>query len=150
MSFHVFKPEKAQAALTKPQTVRWRRTVSCMPCRQLKVKCDRNTPCGRCVSTRKHADCAYCEYPQKTTAISHGEPQVINVEQSTRFIDDAPRRQERRGNEESDFARSTECSKNIPTSTPCSVKSGVPWYTPKSALRGGTHWDGMLHQVSTY
>ncbi|KAL4933785.1 Zn(II)2Cys6 transcription factor [Aspergillus undulatus] len=44
---------------------------ACFRCRQLKVKCDRQQPCGRCLKGDGGKDCRYPTIP----AIGHGDPQ---------------------------------------------------------------------------
>ncbi|KAK6337661.1 hypothetical protein TWF730_003053 [Orbilia blumenaviensis] len=51
----------AAAAATPPRPVRKRnrKALSCKPCRNMKVKCDRSMPCDRCVKNNRASDCIY-------------------------------------------------------------------------------------------
>ncbi len=42
-----------------PQPKRDRAILSCARCRKHKVRCDRRSPCGRCVNVNKQANCTY-------------------------------------------------------------------------------------------
>jgi hypothetical protein len=46
---------------------RQRQTLSCLPCRRLKVKCDREQPCGHCVWSERASSCRYAAFPPATT-----------------------------------------------------------------------------------
>lgn len=163
MSFHVFKNEKVRlSAESSPPTARKRRrrtVVTCMPCRLLKVSCDRKAPCSRCVWRGKVAQCTYCEFPRKTTPNEiDRSPGLIGLVEELGELENLPLPRCRADSTLPEYAKQgSKC---------CQTKEGIehenyakisndtslaetapPWYTPKSALRGATHWDGMLHQV---
>lgn len=49
----------ARAATSKPTRKRKRTCLSCRRCHHLKVRCDKELPCGRCVASDKAGDCYY-------------------------------------------------------------------------------------------
>ncbi|EWC48764.1 hypothetical protein DRE_00069 [Drechslerella stenobrocha 248] len=44
---------------TRPVRKRNRKSLSCKPCRNMKVKCDRSMPCDRCTKNNRINDCIY-------------------------------------------------------------------------------------------
>lgn len=44
---------------------RTRVLLSCAPCRNSKLKCDRATPCGQCIRKSKPDGCLYAPRPEK-------------------------------------------------------------------------------------
>ncbi|KAF3914482.1 hypothetical protein AA313_de0205304 [Arthrobotrys entomopaga] len=44
---------------SRPVRKRNRKALSCKPCRNMKVKCDRSMPCDRCVKNNRVSDCLY-------------------------------------------------------------------------------------------
>lgn len=50
---------------------RQRQTLSCLPCRRLKVKCDRGRPCGHCIWSDRAASCRYAAFTRNT---EHSSP----------------------------------------------------------------------------
>ncbi|KAM5481321.1 hypothetical protein MaudMau93_007151 [Microsporum audouinii] len=45
---------------------RKRNTITCVRCRRMKVRCDRQLPCGRCAKINKVDECVYAK-PERTT-----------------------------------------------------------------------------------
>jgi hypothetical protein len=148
MSFHVFKTERLGPNPKPPaERGRRRRTKSCTSCRQLKVSCDRKKPCSRCVWSRRATECTYCEFPHKPTSSQPRNSPIstCQAEQSWPEFD-----VQRKPSQHNDSLEAN--TKALPERLPIpeSVDICVPWYTPKSALRGGTHWDSMLHQARVF
>ena len=56
-----------------PIRKRRRHAPSCIQCRQRKVKCDRNTPCGQCIQSRHSATCLYSPGDAPATAVRRVE-----------------------------------------------------------------------------
>ncbi|KAK6500517.1 hypothetical protein TWF481_010860 [Arthrobotrys musiformis] len=54
----------AAAAAPRPVRKRNRKALSCKPCRNMKVKCDRSMPCDRCVKNNRSGDCVYDGEPE--------------------------------------------------------------------------------------
>ncbi|KAF3087856.1 hypothetical protein TWF569_007144 [Orbilia oligospora] len=52
------------AAGPRPVRKRNRKALSCKPCRNMKVKCDRSMPCDRCVKNNRSGDCIYDGEPE--------------------------------------------------------------------------------------
>ncbi|KAK6355630.1 hypothetical protein TWF718_000025 [Orbilia javanica] len=57
-------PNAATAAAPRPVRKRNRKALSCKPCRNMKVKCDRSMPCDRCVKNNRSGDCTYDGEPE--------------------------------------------------------------------------------------
>ncbi|KAK6530574.1 hypothetical protein TWF281_007417 [Arthrobotrys megalospora] len=51
-------------AAPRPVRKRNRKALSCKPCRNMKVKCDRSMPCDRCVKNSRANDCVYDGEPE--------------------------------------------------------------------------------------
>ena len=54
-----------------PTNKRRRPALSCVECRQKKVRCDRNNPCGRCLQSNS----ATCTYTTSTVSSAENPPQ---------------------------------------------------------------------------
>ncbi|KAI1501100.1 hypothetical protein F5X99DRAFT_212986 [Biscogniauxia marginata] len=52
-------------AAPAPHAKRTRVLLSCGPCRNSKLKCDRATPCGQCLKKGKPATCVYAPKPER-------------------------------------------------------------------------------------
>ncbi|KAM3513920.1 hypothetical protein MY11210_002457 [Beauveria gryllotalpidicola] len=50
-----------------------RAILSCTRCRRHKVRCDRRTPCGRCMKTNKESECIYADPPVPDAAAAAPE-----------------------------------------------------------------------------
>ncbi|KAH9984774.1 hypothetical protein F4779DRAFT_326508 [Xylariaceae sp. FL0662B] len=53
------------AATPAPQAKRTRVLLSCAPCRNSKLKCDRGAPCGQCIKKDRAGACVYAPRPEK-------------------------------------------------------------------------------------
>lgn len=56
-----------KSAKSQPVRRRQRQTLSCLPCRRLKVKCDRGHPCRHCLWSDRAATCQYAAFPNTKT-----------------------------------------------------------------------------------
>ncbi|KAK6530525.1 hypothetical protein TWF694_003867 [Orbilia ellipsospora] len=56
----------------RPVRKRNRKALSCKPCRNMKVKCDRSMPCDRCVKNNRVSDCIYDGEPESKKACVTG------------------------------------------------------------------------------
>ncbi|EPS35319.1 hypothetical protein H072_11315 [Dactylellina haptotyla CBS 200.50] len=59
-------------ATPRPVRKRNRKALSCRPCRNMKVKCDRSMPCDRCVKNNRIGDCVYDGEPESKKACVSG------------------------------------------------------------------------------
>ncbi|KAF3913347.1 hypothetical protein ABW20_dc0104858 [Dactylellina cionopaga] len=59
-------------AASRPVRKRNRKALSCKPCRNMKVKCDRSMPCDRCVKNNRAGDCLYDGEPESKKACVTG------------------------------------------------------------------------------
>jgi hypothetical protein len=50
---------ETNVSLAPKKATRARSTVSCLPCKRRKQRCDRTTPCSNCISRRAELDCVY-------------------------------------------------------------------------------------------
>ncbi|KAF3906845.1 hypothetical protein ABW21_db0202447 [Orbilia brochopaga] len=64
-------PVTGQAA-SRPVRKRNRKALSCKPCRNMKVKCDRSMPCDRCIKNNRINDCVYEGEPESKKACITG------------------------------------------------------------------------------
>ncbi|KAJ6255888.1 hypothetical protein Dda_9347 [Drechslerella dactyloides] len=64
-------PATGQAA-PRPVRKRNRKALSCKPCRNMKVKCDRSMPCDRCIKNNRISDCVYDGEPESKKACLTG------------------------------------------------------------------------------
>ncbi|KAI1390969.1 fungal-specific transcription factor domain-containing protein [Hypoxylon trugodes] len=55
----------AEASIGNGPSKRTRVLLSCAPCRNSKLKCDRATPCGQCLRKGKPDNCLYAPRPEK-------------------------------------------------------------------------------------
>jgi hypothetical protein len=146
---------------------RQRQTLSCLPCRRLKVKCDREQPCGHCVWSERAASCRYAAFPRSTAnakSIADGpsgedhkaskatDPPIILPKSMSLLL---PRSQ--RPQNSNSEAYSSPISDSIPSTdldTSPSEKGPAMHqyeaYDPrlwKSKFRGATHWSNIRRQV---
>ncbi|KAK6359194.1 hypothetical protein TWF696_000358 [Orbilia brochopaga] len=56
----------------RPVRKRNRKALSCKPCRNMKVKCDRSMPCDRCIKNNRINDCVYDGEPESKKACLTG------------------------------------------------------------------------------
>ncbi|KAJ6440718.1 MFS quinate transporter [Purpureocillium lavendulum] len=75
---------------SKPCRVKLKRDraiLSCVRCRKHKVRCDRRIPCGRCIKTRREAQCVYSEpaHAPPKPVVWDGDAALNTI--ATRFVD---------------------------------------------------------------
>lgn len=73
---HVREPAKRDRAI-----------LSCIRCRKHKVRCDRRTPCGRCMKNNKESECVYAEPPASDSPGNAEKPYKSLHGIATTFID---------------------------------------------------------------
>lgn len=86
-AFHDQQQNMSQDEGRKEVRRRRRQILSCLPCRRLKVKCDRKLPCSHCVWSERATSCVYSlsSFPRKrsesrsTRASVCAESQVQSV-----------------------------------------------------------------------
>ncbi|KAF3935836.1 hypothetical protein ABW19_dt0209697 [Dactylella cylindrospora] len=71
----------AAAAQDGPRQIRKRnrKALSCKPCRNMKVKCDRSMPCDRCLKNNRVNDCTYDGEPDSKKVCLSGSDEVDGV-----------------------------------------------------------------------
>ncbi|TQV99623.1 C6 transcription factor [Cordyceps javanica] len=77
-------PAKAHS---RQSAKRDRAILSCIRCRKQKVRCDRRTPCGRCMKNNKKSECVYTEIPVLDASASSEKPYKSLHGIATTFID---------------------------------------------------------------
>lgn len=116
---------------------RQRQTLSCLPCRRLKVKCDRNHPCGHCVWSERASSCHYAAFPKTTPA------NVVTTAQSTEPTKPNVL-----------LLPKAESASSATSSNGESPKAFIQNYNPhdiwNSKFRGPTHWLAVRRQVFKY
>ncbi|OAA78029.1 C6 transcription factor [Akanthomyces lecanii RCEF 1005] len=73
---HIRQPPKRDRAI-----------LSCIRCRKHKVRCDRRTPCGRCMKNNKESECIYSEFPGPEAPTEVEKPYKSLHGIATSFID---------------------------------------------------------------
>ncbi|OAQ99908.1 hypothetical protein LLEC1_03229 [Akanthomyces lecanii] len=73
---HIRQPPKRDRAI-----------LSCIRCRKHKVRCDRRTPCGRCMKNNKESECIYSEFPGPEAPAEVEKPYKSLHGIATSFID---------------------------------------------------------------
>lgn len=76
----------AKAHIRQPAK-RDRAILSCIRCRKHKVRCDRRTPCGRCMKNNKESECIYSEPPGIDVPAAGEKPYKSLNGIATSFID---------------------------------------------------------------
>jgi hypothetical protein len=76
-----------------PSRKRPRPVVSCLRCREKKLKCDRAAPCQNCSKAGCRAECTYNQHPQ----FSESLPKIKRVQLSTERDGDDQQTQSRSG-----------------------------------------------------
>lgn len=145
-----------KSALSKPVRRRQRQTVSCLPCRRLKVKCDRGHPCRHCVWSDRAASCQYAAFPtaalnvvtssddDKSTIASNSSQTPPDILQQPFLLPKI---------EPESFMSSSSAS---PATTASSKSDGTPkpafdrYNSWNSKFRGSTNWVAVSRQVSIY
>ncbi|KAM3501809.1 hypothetical protein MY10362_005268 [Beauveria mimosiformis] len=64
-----------------------RAILSCTRCRRHKVRCDRRTPCGRCIKNNKESECMYSDPPVPAAATVPEKPYKSLHGIATAYID---------------------------------------------------------------
>lgn len=72
---------------TRQPAKRDRAVLSCLRCRKHKVRCDRRTPCGRCMKNNKESECIYSEFPGPEAPAEADKPYKSLHGIATSFID---------------------------------------------------------------
>lgn len=145
-----------KAAPSKPVRRRQRQTLSCLPCRRLKVKCDRGHPCRHCVWSDRAASCHYAPFPaaQSSNGVtSSDEDQSGKSSQSSLAPTDKSKPALILPKTEPDvsvFSVSSPATTTTTTSSKSeeSAKSvHDPYNSWNSKFRGSTHWLTVSRQV---
>lgn len=141
-----------KAAPSKPVRRRQRQTLSCVPCRRLKVKCDRGHPCRHCVWSDRAASCQYAPFPtvQSTGVTSSDEDQGGKSSQSPQAPIDKSKPALLLPKTESDISVSVSSPATTTTSSKSeeSIRSVYdPYNSWNSKFRGSTHWLTVSRQV---
>ncbi len=165
-AFRLAKPhppaQKSAVKLPPRRHRRTRPTLSCLRCRQLKVRCDRKVPCDRCVWSQVASQCNYCAFPLQQPC-GNGLTEVADHDQQkSAFVpatgqpeyETTTRRRPQRLHVSSTLiAKSTNFNENFEHATQIQNADGTQrkglWTNPSSARRGRTHWLPMLHHVWT-
>ncbi|KAL1968242.1 hypothetical protein VTN77DRAFT_2077 [Rasamsonia byssochlamydoides] len=152
-----------------PQKVvrrRQRQTLSCLPCRRLKVKCDRQQPCGHCIWSERAASCRYAPFPRNTVDSkspadrSPSEEQVKAPKAITPPVIQPkprpfllPKRPESLNGDsevqspsvsDSTSSKDSDVSSRREENQSNFLNLNVAW---KSKFRGATHWSNVLREV---
>lgn len=131
-----------------------RPVLSCQRCRQQRVRCDRGTPCEKCISSQAEDECRYSnnvtseEWRYAGISLSHRHAALETVAsgKSGRFdgIPSSP-------SAESASASETLVSQQTRPEDGDAEDEPKPlvglWTDPSSARRGSTHWLPLLHHV---
>lgn len=135
---------------SKPVRRRQRQTLSCLPCRRLKVKCDRGHPCRHCVWSDRAASCQYAPFPvaQSNGVASSDEDQTGKSSQSTQAPIDRAKPALLLPKTESDISMSSPAATTTSSRSEESIKSIYhPYNSWNSKFRGSTHWLTVSRQV---
>ena len=143
-----------KAAPSKPVRRRQRQTLSCLPCRRLKVKCDRGHPCRHCVWSDRAASCHYAPFPtaQSSNGVtSSDEDQSGKSSQSPLAPIDKSKPALILPKTESDVSVFSVSSPATTTTSSKSEESTKSVYDPynswNSKFRGSTHWLTVSREV---
>lgn len=143
-----------KAAPSKPVRRRQRQTLSCLPCRRLKVKCDRGHPCRHCVWSDRAASCRYAPFPtaQSNGVTSSDEDQSSKSSQSPLAPIDKFKPALLLPKTEPDvtiFSVSSPATTTTSSKSEEFTKSSVydPYNSWNSKFRGSTHWLTVSRQV---
>ncbi|KAH8693972.1 fungal-specific transcription factor domain-containing protein [Talaromyces proteolyticus] len=122
---------------------RQRQTLSCLPCRRLKVKCDRNYPCGHCIWSERASSCRYAAFP--------GTSETSAERASTGQLPPTPTYTTK---QMSYILPKSEPGPSTPSTNTDSLKSEedyASFYNPHavwtSKFRGPTHWLAVGRQL---
>lgn len=133
---------------------RRRPALACESCRARKIKCDRNTPCNKCVRSKKARSCTYVpesdHVSARTTTPSRGAPDKHTSPQPTNRQTVEPTPLERPA------YRIPEVEERVPAqASPAAVTQPVnepdhPTRTThiKGKLFGTSHWTNAIVNVS--
>jgi Fungal Zn(2)-Cys(6) binuclear cluster domain len=144
--------------LSKPVRRRQRQTLSCLPCRRLKVKCDRGHPCRHCVWSDRAASCQYTAFPRTKTPSSGVASSDEDQASVTCVSSQAPPNRSQPtvllpkvklensvSSSESPTTTSSRTEEPAKITDPGTGESG--W---RSKFRGSTHWLSVSEQVIDY
>lgn len=140
-------------ATSKPVRRRQRQTLSCLPCRRLKVKCDRSHPCRHCVWSDRAASCHYAPFPaaQPNGVTSSDEDQTGKSSESPQVPVDKTKPALLLPKTETDlsvFSASSPATTTTSSKSEESIKSvHDPYNSWNSKFRGSTHWLTVSRQV---
>jgi hypothetical protein len=131
-------PHTSQAKVIK----RNRQALSCLPCRQRKLKCSRQQPCETCV---KRNDESSCIYAKATTKSDHkSESSRAKAQDRLRQLEDLVMQMV-----DSDSTKDPEPSAQSPASADSEqAPDGVLTKSATSSnYVGGTHWSAILENI---
>jgi len=120
---------------------RQRQTLSCLPCRKLKVKCDRNHPCGHCVWSERASSCQYAAFPKAIPINGVKDPGQNSRTQSA----DATKPNTVLLPKTDSSSSTTSASGESPGSFLQNCNPQDIW---NSKFRGPTHWLAVKRQVT--
>ncbi|EED12390.1 C6 transcription factor, putative [Talaromyces stipitatus ATCC 10500] len=139
-----------KAVFSKPVRRRQRQTLSCLPCRRLKVKCDRGHPCRHCVWSDRAASCQYAPFPtaQANSINSSDEDQTGKSSLSPQAPIDRAKPALLLPKTEPDLFDSSPAATTSSSKSEESVKSIYdPYNSWNSKFRGSTHWLTVSRQI---
>lgn len=152
---------------------RQRQTLSCLPCRRLKVKCDREHPCGHCVWSERASSCRYAAFPQtapnsRSSADRSSSDDRMTPVKRPRTLNRSPKPQppllpkalalRNESHTRSDSATLSNSafsmSSDVSSTKEDSLGDNSSYYNPhvvwKSKYRGASHWTTVARQVRTF
>ena len=141
-----------KAAHSKPVRRRQRQTLSCLPCRRLKVKCDRGHPCRHCVWSDRAANCQYAPFPavQQNSVTSSDEDKNGKSNKSSLAAVGKSKPALILPKTEPDysvFSVSSPATTTTSKSDESSKAAADPYNSWSSKFRGSTHWVAVSRQV---
>lgn len=123
-----------------PPQKRSRVLLSCSPCRNSKLKCDRNQPCSQCAKKERPEACVYAPKPVKK------KPQPKGMSARLKRLEGMVRNMMEAEAEESAGAKGTEETASTKEAKP--AQGQVVRSVQGSTYVGATHCLAMLEDVS--
>ncbi len=141
-TFSILDPSNSAEGQARAQK-RNRRVFVCIPCHKRKLRCDKASPCGRCVSSGTPADCIYQPFP----SAAKSRPRAHSREQSQSQSQSQPPSQPP-SQQSSQPSLSREQTRTPPAIGPrdrCRAS-----YRPadgRATVYGSTHWANIASEV---
>ncbi|KAI0881063.1 fungal-specific transcription factor domain-containing protein [Annulohypoxylon maeteangense] len=124
-------PTEASGISGSSHSKRTRVLLSCAPCRNSKLKCDRSTPCGQCLRKGKPDGCLYAPRPEKQKPAKSMAARLKRLEGMVRVMIDT------------DGSTPTQSVDKLPKDPGGVVVQGQG----NTSYVGGTHFMAMLEDI---